>query len=340
MVGHAISTIRTDSHLGFVLYAYIYLVHMPAMMLISGVFMKPKLNTKTVKQVVQLLSVWLTWEVLWAGIRWLTVGKTLSSSWLVSPAWTLWFLVSLATMRILLPYIARLKHPLLFSIVVALLAGASPVIGTQFSASRTLCFLPFFVAGWLAQHRGWFQAEWFMHPTRNLRAGAWALLIGVAAVITFIPHLQQVWRIDKWLTWRDDYLTQFSQAPIGQLQPDTWLLATLAGAPVRLLLIGVAFAMCFAFLIVISRKPGRATVWGTRTLAVYLLHSPIVFALRETGLVNTIGEWSLLAVVLIGVALALLLSWEGFTKLFRPLIQPRHRWLWSEEPQRTPTPTR
>ena len=58
-------------------------------------------------------------------------------------------------MRILLPYIARLRHPLVFSILVALTAGLSPAIGVEFSASRTLCFLPFFVAAWLAKDRGW-----------------------------------------------------------------------------------------------------------------------------------------------------------------------------------------
>ena len=49
--------------------------------------------------------------------------RGLSKGFLVSPAWTLWFLVSLATMRILLPYIARMRHPLIFSIALALIGG-------------------------------------------------------------------------------------------------------------------------------------------------------------------------------------------------------------------------
>src|SRR5699024_1488972 len=159
-------------------------------MLIAGVFVKPEVTSKSVQQVVQLLTVWVTWETLWAVLRWLVEGKTLSSSWLVTPAWTLWFLVSLATMRVLLPYIARLKRPLLFSGVIALLAGASPAIGTEFSVSRTLCLLPFFVAGWLAHTRGWFSLESFVTPTRNLKAGAWAVLLSVAGVFALMPNLK------------------------------------------------------------------------------------------------------------------------------------------------------
>ncbi|WP_395966755.1 acyltransferase family protein, partial [Brevundimonas diminuta] len=41
VIGHAISTVRTDSQLGFALYAYIYLFHMPAMILLSGMFSRP-----------------------------------------------------------------------------------------------------------------------------------------------------------------------------------------------------------------------------------------------------------------------------------------------------------
>ena len=46
-------------------------------------------------------------------------------------------LVSLIAMRILLPYIAMLRWPLITTTVLALAAGLSPVIGTQFSASRS-----------------------------------------------------------------------------------------------------------------------------------------------------------------------------------------------------------
>ena len=44
VIGHLISTVRTDTQLGFGLYAYIYLFHMPAMIALSGLFAKPEVT--------------------------------------------------------------------------------------------------------------------------------------------------------------------------------------------------------------------------------------------------------------------------------------------------------
>src|SRR5699024_6518820 len=179
--------------------------------------------------------------------------------------------------------------------------------------------------------------ESFVTPTRNLKAGAWAVLLSVAGVFALVPNLKGLWRIDTWLTWRDDYLTLFNKAPIGDVAPDMWVTATLSGMGVRLLLLGVGFALCWAWLTVLPRSSSAITVWGTRTLAVYLLHGPIIYALRQSALVNTIGGWSLLLVICIGVGIAVLLSLEPFTRFTRPLIQPRNQWLWGTDPQRATT---
>src|SRR5690606_25938692 len=105
---------------------------------------------------------------------------------------------TLATMRILMPYLARLRHPLVFSIVIALLAGLSPEIGTPFSASRTLCFMPFFVAGWLVKNRGWLRGDWFTRPSRPTRAAAALTLVAIGAAVALLSMTRREWRIDRW----------------------------------------------------------------------------------------------------------------------------------------------
>lgn len=337
VAGHAISTIRTDTALGFGGYAFIYLFHMPAMIALSGLFAKPEATPKAARSTVLLLATWLLWEVLWALLHFAVNGRGLPETWLVAPAWTLWFLVTLVTMRILLPYIARLRHPLIFSIAVALAAGLSPAIGTQFSASRTLCFLPFFVAAWLGVDRGWFRGDWFLRPARALRAAAWALLALVAAVFVALPGLRDIWRIDTWLTWRDDYAWLFDRAPIGAWAPTEWWAIALGGSGVRLALLVVAAAMTLALLLIVPRGHSIITVWGARTLYVYLLHGPIVWALRESGAIDWLGDFGapgVLAVFAGGVALALVLSMGWVSRLFRPVIEPRFEWLTSREPAR------
>lgn len=336
VVGHLISTIRTDSALGFALYAYIYLFHMPAMILLSGMFSRADTSPKAVKGVVQLLITWGLWELIWAGIKGVVEGRVPGGGFLVSPAWTLWFLVTLATMRILLPYLARLRHPLLVSVLLALVAGILPAIGTDFSASRTLAFLPFFMAGWLARERGWLAGEWFTRPSPGTRAGAWGLLGLIALAFVLVPQLRSEWRIDRWLTWRDDYFWLFQNAPIGAWQPTQWAAVVGSGILVTAVLLALAGVMTFALLVIVPRGHGVFTAWGTRTLFVYLLHGPIVYVLRETGAVEWFGGLGvpgLLLLVVCGIAIAVVLSALWVSRLFRPIVEPRFDWVLAREPR-------
>ncbi len=340
VVAHAVSTARSDTALGFGLYAFVYLFHMPAMILLSGLFSRPETDLRGVRSTIQLIVTWGLWEGIWAVIRFAVEGRTPGSSFLVGPAWTLWFLVTLATMRIMLPFLARLRHPLLVSIGLALGAGLLPGIGGDFSASRTLCFLPFFVAGWLIRDRGWLAGEWFTTPSRGLRAGAWAVLGAVALGFALVPGLREFWRIDRWLTWRDDYAWLFANAPIGEWQPDSWAGIALGGLLVRASLLLAAAVLTLAVLIVVPRGHGVATEWGTRTLAVYLLHGPIIYALRESGAVAAIsglGWPGVLVLIAIGAAVAVVLSGAWVSRLARPLIAPSVDRIWAPEaaPRRT-----
>lgn len=330
VVGHAISTVRNDSQLGFALYAYIYLFHMPAMILLSGMFSRAESSPKVVRSTIQLVVIWLTWEAIWAGIHFGVELKTPGQNFLVSPAWTLWFLVTLATMRILLPCIAMLRWPLLSSILIALVSGILPAIGTQFSASRTLAFLPFFVAGWLIRERGWLDGQWFVRPARGALVAAWTVLGALALAFALTPGLREFWRIDKWLTWRDDYTWLFANARIGEWVPDQWGWVMLGGAGVTAALMAVAAAMTLALLVIAPRRQSVMTVWGSRTLYVYLLHGPVIWVLRETGAIDRIGELGVvgvLAIVGFGIVLAVLLSMAWVTKAFSAIIEPRFDWI-------------
>ncbi|MEB4615259.1 acyltransferase family protein [Leucobacter sp. M11] len=323
VIGHTLSTVRTDSGLAFSIYSYIYLFHMPAMLLISGYFAKTQVTPKATRGVLKLVATWMFFEGIWALVRFLTNGKTLSDEFLVAPAWTLWFLVTLATMKILLPYIARLRAPLTVSVVLALAAGLSPAIGVDFSASRTLCFLPFFVAGWLVKERGWLSGEWFRRPSVGLRSAAAAVLLAVAAAFVVFPDLRGEARIDRWLTWRDDYDTLLDLGEVA---------TPVAGILIRFALLATATLMTAALLVLVPRGHSRITVWGTRTLYVYLLHGFLVFALRNSGAIDAIdslGVPGTLILVAIATAIAVLLSSAPVARLTRPLIEPKFKAIFS-----------
>jgi fucose 4-O-acetylase-like acetyltransferase len=329
VIGHMLTTVRTDSALAFGLYAYIYLFHMPAMILLSGYFSKAEVTPNSIRSTLALIVTWITFEVLWIGYRGLIDGRAFNDSFLIVPSWTLWFLVTLITMRILLPFIARLRHPLIVSLVIALVAGLSPLIGTGFSASRTLSFLPFFVFGWLARERGWLSGDRFMKPSRKLKAGAWAVLAGIAAVFVAWPTMRSTFRVDKWLTWRDDYWSMIDLAGA---------LPAFAGLGMRSLFITIAFVMTLAVLVIIPRRTSVITVWGTRTLYLYLLHGFVVYALRHYGVADFIGSFGTVGTLLLismGVALSMLLSMAWVQRLTKPIIEPNIDWMLAKLPQRT-----
>lgn len=335
VVGHMVSTVRTDSAFTFDLYAYIYLFHMPAMILLSGYFAHAEVSPKAIKSTLQLIVVWLLWEGIWALIHLGVEDKTPGQKFLVSPAWTLWFLVSLATMRILLPYIAKFRYPLLLSVVVALASGLLPAIGTEFSASRTLSFMPFFIVGWLARSRGWLTGGWFTRPRPSLRAASWGVLAAVAGVFILVPNMRDKWRIDTWLTWRDDDAWLLENAPIDGWRAPTEFLGMLTGMSITAMLLGIAAAMTLAMLIVVPRGHSLLTVWGTRTLYAYLLHAPIVWVLRKFGVIDEIyglGSVGVALLILIGIAIAVLLSTSPVARFTRILIEPRIDWLFGKEP--------
>lgn len=325
VIGHTLSTVRTESGLAFAIYAYIYLFHMPAMLLTSGFFAKAQVNPKAARSALGLIATWLVFEGIWALLRYLTIGKTLSDHFLVAPAWSLWFLVTLATMKILLPYIARLRAPLTVSVILALAAGLSPAIGVDFSASRTLCFLPFFVAGWLVKKRGWLDGDWFRHPGPLLRAAAAGVLLSVAAAFVIFPGLLGDIRIDRWLTWRDDYTTL--------LNLDGWA-EPVTGMLIRAGLLLVAAVMTFALLILVPRGQSRISVWGTRTLYVYLLHGFFIFALRTTGAIDRLDDLGIggtVALIALAAAITVLLSSAPVARLTRRLVEPRFTRLFRAE---------
>ncbi|MEJ6490652.1 acyltransferase family protein [Leucobacter sp. USCH14] len=325
VVGHTISTVRHDTALAYGIYTYIYLFHMPALIALSGYFSRASATTKTGRATLQLIVLWVLWEGIWVVIGFAAIDETPAQSFLVSPSWTLWYLVTIVTMRIVLPYMAQLRHPLLVSIAIALFGGVIPVIGTEFSAARTLTFLPFFVAGWLARTNGWLDGEWFAAPRRWVRVWSWGILSVIAAVFIALPGLRSWWRLDGWLTWRDGYARRFSDAPIGDWSPHHWIETTLGGAAVTALLLLLAATMTFAVLAVTPRRRLVVTAWGARTLSVYLLHGPIVWALRQTGVIDAVGELGELGVVILivgALVLASLLALAPVERAFRWVLAP------------------
>lgn len=344
VVGHMLTTIRTDGTLPFGLYTLIYLFHMPAMILLAGVFSRADGSPKTMRGIAGLAVTWVLWEVIWVGLRGLLGRGIISSTFLVNASWSLWFILSLVTMKIVLPYIARFKYPVTLSIVIAVLAGFNPAIGTEFSAARTLAFLPFFVIGWAAKDRGWITRARFLAPTAAKKLTAWAVLAVTLAAL-LIPGLKAFWRVDKWILRNKPYAEVLEGAPIGApggpplLSHEQGWPALLVAMALIFVLSALALLLTWALLVVAPRAETRFTVWGQRTMYVYLLHGPVIQALRQYGFIDAVGQWGVAGVfvlIALGIALTAALSTAAVTRATKAIVEPRTDWLRREPARREP----
>lgn len=337
VTGHMVEALRDSSNAAYLIYLYVYLFHVAALLAISGFFSKPNLNHRTIRSVIQLVFVWLAWEVIFTVVYHYTEDADISVENIVVPSWGLWFLLTLATLRVLLPIMARLKHPLLISIALALSAGLVPEIGTAFSASRSLYFLPFFVAGWLAKDRGWTERKWFAHPTWALRAAAALVFALVAFVLLAFPNLEERWRLDRWTLGRASYQDLLEPGEPGMLDAlrpygvgEDVMLTDATGLLIRVAVMATAAVMTVALLLLVPRRSFGWSRMLQRTLYVYLLHILIIVALRPLEIVEDIGELGVhgvLALVAISAVLTIVLSTDLVAKVTRPVVEPNVDWL-------------
>jgi fucose 4-O-acetylase-like acetyltransferase len=101
---------------------------------------------------------------------------------------------------------------------------------------------------------------------------------------------------------------------------------------VRLGLIALAVLLSAAFFALIPRSQTWITQFGQATMYIYLLHSFVLYPIRETGVLaneHSSALW-LVSMVLAGIAISIALASPLVRRVFRPLIEPKPRWLFKE----------
>ncbi|MCU1406313.1 MAG: fucose 4-O-acetylase, partial [Glaciihabitans sp.] len=161
-------------------------------------------------------------------------------------------------------------------------------------------------------------------PALPVRAVAVAIF-GIWLAVCWFGVVQ--WRefeLHRWFFYDDAY---------GMIGGDWW------GGFLRLALIALAVLLCAAFFVLIPRSNTWMTAFGQSTMYVYLLHSFVLYPLRETGILT--GEHSsamwLLSMVFACVAISIALSSPLVRRIFRPVIEPRLPWLFSKHPEEAPS---
>ena len=310
VLGHSLTKMVPETDSAFVLYVSIYLFHIPLFVFLSGYFASATAPTLARIQsvLVDLLIPYLLLEAIWSLVHSIQAGQVLFNP--LRPSWTLWFLLSLAAWRILLPYLAQVPMPLFLSIVVATLSGYWSVDQTL-SLSRTLAFLPFFVLGWKV--RGWGLGDrWLALPAQSVlrtRVLALALFGGVITTVAFTEDLLRLVGVRKLLTADTSYLVAgFDQWYSGGFRVILFLLAT---------------ALVWAFIVLTPRNQTWFSSFGGRTMTIYVVHSFILAPLRATDVLSGEAAWWHLSLVVIGsVGLSIVLAQPFVHRFFRPVTHP------------------
>jgi fucose 4-O-acetylase-like acetyltransferase len=193
-------------------------------------------------------------------------------------------------------------------------------VGSTFSLSRTIGLLPFFVLGWKLREWGiadrWVAARRSVPWVRGIAVLVFAAW--VAVIVVFLAPFRKI-DLQHWLFFRDPY----SEIAGGQ-----WW----AGL-VRLGFIVLAVVLSAAFLALVPRRRTWITDLGQATMYVYLLHTFVLYPVRESGILTRAQPANLwlVGMILAAVAISLALASPFVRRIFRPLVEPRLRWLYASE---------
>lgn len=260
----------------------IYMFHMPAFVFLTAITSK---NDNLPLRVGRLVVLLLVMQLAYTIPLTLITGSYPTS--ILAPYWILWFLLSLICWMILLPFIERFpKISLWGSIAVALVVGYLPFVGGALSLSRTLLFLPFFVAG---HTYGKKMLRW----TGRVRVtAAVASVLGIVAIAAGLYAMN----IDGAL-----FRGSSSYAETG------------TGPVVRLGLL-LAAAACVVLFLLAVRGSALMARTGRTSLPIYVFHG--AFVLAVVAFVNPpalgFGSWATLAACLILAAAIVAITAQTF----------------------------
>lgn len=246
VVGHILELFIAENNTARSLYVLIYTFHMPVFVFIAGYFSK-RLNNLARKEIKYLLVFVTASLVYWP------ISNIPLLYMFVFPYYLLWFLVSLVYWTVMLQFFVKIKHPILVSFLIAILAGYIDLIGPLLSLSRSVTFFPFFLLGYYANKD-------------QLKT-----ITPKVAIIVFMAVFGAAVLLNNAI----DYGWLFGQSPYSRFGWDQWYAGVF-----RVICYAINLLVGLCFLSLIPHLKSSYTWLGSKTLIVYLGHGFIITALR------------------------------------------------------------
>lgn len=285
--GHLIETRINDSAVLLWQYRIIYMFHMPLFIFLSGYFLKTEKSC--LKQLKKSGLFYALAQLAAMFVCFVFLNQQYS---FFKPYWHLWYLFSLTIwsgLGLLLHFMFR-KYPflnkvwvkillLLAAILAGCLVGGCPQIGRFLSLSRTIVFLPYFLAG------VFFPKNWNFYRTRPANRITGIAALSAAAILIFAFGRQ--------LT--TSFLFQAGAFGKMGFEKGVWL---------RLLCYAIGTLLSLFLLTVIPAKKLAFSRAGANTCGIYLLHVIPAILLRD---ISVPAPAVIICAPLIGIAIVWML---------------------------------
>ncbi|WP_454078410.1 acyltransferase family protein [Escherichia coli] len=252
VLGHMIEL--TPSWFSSMLHNFIYSFHMPVFIFIAGMFSKSTDVNKSAVRIVKgvlipLILFTLIYELVWY-YKTLSFPSMFTKS--LQPFWVLWFLASLLIWRLTAPLLSVARYPLTTSIFISIVVMIYSGYVSEFSLTRSVYFLPFFMLGYLHGSK--------VVNKINLLSVNSPIIISILsllllAVTSYYAH---------------------SGISSGKASFVDMKLDTLSGLT-SVFLLYASFIFALVFLLRMSSFTTKLSVIGSRSINIYLWHGVVIY---------------------------------------------------------------
>jgi fucose 4-O-acetylase-like acetyltransferase len=277
-------------------------LRVPLLVFVSGWFSsaEPPTRRSMVRLLQSIVVVYVFFDLLQRVQVWVLTGSFQLD--LDQPLFGMWFLLTIGTLRVILPYLAQVRWFGAIAVVAAVLVGATGA-DQSFSIQHSVALLPIFLLGWYARQSGLRDRL----RTPLLRALAVAVLLASTTAGWVLTETLNRRMIGMYTGFRGEVTFEFLMRPV---------------------LLAWAAIVVLAVVALIPRGPiPLISMCGSGSMYAYLLHQPIQrqwMAMGGPAMVP--GYLGVLLLSLAAIALAVVLMLPWIRRAFGPFVQPRARW--------------
>lgn len=273
ILGHVAERFVPKSFLAGRVQLWIYFFHMPAFVFLAGLFSKKIVREKRVDKAFGYLLLYCFMKVVFYLSNVYVKGADKAEFHFFTENGIPWFCMAMFWWYLITILLERFPPAAVLSVslILGILSGYFPVEGGFLVILRTICFYPFFYAGFITD------PEALLRLTRNRKGRVAGILVLVAAMLfSFLA-------VNRSKQWMMLFRGRYHYAEIGAE------FCGITGAVCRVAAYVFSTILSLALISVVPDRNTWLTKVGRRTLPVYVFHGTFYTCL--IGKVDFIKEW-------------------------------------------------